>query len=117
MFAVHIQLIGIFQLEIKKFSFFQYLPIFQIILNFFFRFVGYLEEEAVAEYNNFLNAIDKGAIENVAAPDVAIKYWNLHPDSKIRDVVLVVRADECMHRNVNHIFSNTITAEKGKKKE
>jgi ubiquinol oxidase len=56
----------------------------------------------------FLKAIDKGDIENVPAPEIAKKYWNLHPEARIRDVVLVVRADEAMHRNVNHIFSNEV---------
>jgi len=69
------------------------------------RFVGYLEEEACHAYTDFLNAIDKGQIKNVPAPEIAIKYWNLPPDSTLRDVVLVVRADECLHKNVNHEFS------------
>lgn len=37
------------------------------------RFVGYLEEEAVAAYTAFLGAIDKGQIPNVPAPKIARK--------------------------------------------
>jgi len=70
------------------------------------KFVGYLEETAVQEYTHFLNAIDSQRIPNVEAPEIAKKYWNLAPDAKLRDVVLVVRADECMHRDINHIFSH-----------
>jgi len=70
------------------------------------RFVGYLEETACTEYTHFLEKIDAGKIPNVAAPEIAKKYWNLAPDAKLRDVVLVVRADECMHRDVNHNFSD-----------
>jgi len=33
------------------------------------------------------------------------KYWNLAPDARLRDVVLVVRGDEAMHRDVNHELS------------
>lgn len=69
------------------------------------RFVGYLEEVAVHEYTMFLQAIDSGKIVNVDAPEIAKKYWNLPPDAKLRDVVLAVRADEAMHRDVNHICS------------
>lgn len=57
-----------------------------------------MEEEAVHQYTNFLNAIDSGDHANVDAPEIAIKYWNLPPDAKLRDVVIMIRADEMMHR-------------------
>jgi len=69
------------------------------------RFVGYLEEEAVQQYTLFLEAIDKGKIPNLPAPSIAIKYWNLSPDAKLRDVVVMVRCDEMMHRDFNHVLS------------
>lgn len=72
------------------------------------RFVGYLEETACEEYTHFLKAIDSGRIPNVPAPDIAKNYWNLAPDARLRDVVLVVRADEALHRDVNHNFSHKI---------
>nr|Q40578.2 RecName: Full=Ubiquinol oxidase 2, mitochondrial; AltName: Full=Alternative oxidase 2; Flags: Precursor [Nicotiana tabacum] len=66
------------------------------------RIVGYLEEEAIHSYTEFLKELDKGNIENVPAPAIAIDYWRLPKDSTLRDVVLVVRADEAHHRDVNH---------------
>jgi ubiquinol oxidase len=66
------------------------------------RLVGYLEEEAVEAYTLFLNAIDNGEIPNGPAPEIAKRYYNLGPDATIRDVVLMVRADETMHRDYNH---------------
>lgn len=69
------------------------------------RFVGYLEEVACHEYTQFLKAIDDGVIPNGPAPDIAKFYYNLAPDSTLRDVVLAVRADEAMHRDVNHDLS------------
>ncbi|PRP89829.1 alternative oxidase [Planoprotostelium fungivorum] len=69
------------------------------------RFVGYLEEEATYEYTAFLHAIDDGTIPNVDAPKLAKMYWNLSPEAKLRDVVLCIRGDEIMHRDVNHDFS------------
>lgn len=74
------------------------------------RIVGYFEEEAVVSYTAFLNAIDAGHIENVAAPQIAIDYWNLAADARLRDVVLVVREDEAGHRDVNHAFANELNA-------
>jgi ubiquinol oxidase len=66
------------------------------------RVVGYLEEEAIHSYTEFLKEIDAGRIENVPAPAIAIDYWRLPKDATLRDVVEVVRADEAHHRDVNH---------------
>ncbi|KAK7307375.1 hypothetical protein VNO77_40383 [Canavalia gladiata] len=70
------------------------------------RMVGYLEEEAIHSYTEFLKELEKGNIENVPAPAIAIDYWQLPPDSTLRDVVMVVRADEAHHRDVNHFASD-----------
>lgn len=70
------------------------------------RIVGYLEEEAIHSYTEFLKELDKGNIENVSAPAIAIDYWRLPPDAMLRDVVTVVRADEAHHRDVNHFASD-----------
>ncbi|KAI3756135.1 hypothetical protein L1987_55949 [Smallanthus sonchifolius] len=70
------------------------------------RITGYLEEEAIHSYTEFLKELDKGNIENVKAPAIAIDYWRLPADSTLRDVVLVVRADEAHHRDVNHFASD-----------
>lgn len=70
------------------------------------RIVGYLEEEAIHSYTEFLKELDKGTIENVKAPAIAIDYWRLPADSTLRDVVMVVRADEAHHRDVNHFASD-----------
>ncbi|KAK2991309.1 hypothetical protein RJ640_024574 [Escallonia rubra] len=70
------------------------------------RIVGYLEEEAIHSYTEFLKELDKGNIENVPAPAIAIDYWRLPADSTLRDVVVVVRADEAHHRDVNHFASD-----------
>jgi ubiquinol oxidase len=46
----------------------------------------------------------------VAAPRLAIDYWGLAPDARLREVVLAVRADEARHRDVNHGFADSIAA-------
>ena len=78
------------------------------------RMVGYLEEEAIVSYTRFLEEIDAGRIANVLAPDLAIKYWNLTSDAKLRDVVLAVRADEAAHRDANHELADCIIKHKDK---
>ncbi|WP_417580825.1 alternative oxidase [Nitrincola sp.] len=72
------------------------------------RFVGYLEEEAVYSYTEYLEGIDSGLYENVPAPQIAIDYWQLPEDARLRDVVLAVRADEAKHRDVNHDFADQL---------
>jgi ubiquinol oxidase len=72
------------------------------------RIVGYFEEEAVISYTLYLKEIDEGRSPNVAAPPLARHYWKLQDDATLRDVVLVVRADEAHHRDVNHGFANEL---------
>ncbi|KAK9760667.1 inducible alternative oxidase 2 [Basidiobolus ranarum] len=76
------------------------------------RVVGYLEEEAIISYTGFLKEIDEGRIENKPAPKIAIDYWNLPKNATIRDVVLAIRADEALHRDTNHHFSDRIVLNK-----
>lgn len=80
------------------------------------RFVGYLEEEAVVSYTQYLADIDAGVSENIPAPQIAIDYWKLAPDARLRDVVEKVRLDEANHRDVNHGFADEI-AEGGGQEE
>lgn len=72
------------------------------------RVVGYLEEEAVISYTHYLAEVDAGRAENTPAPAMAISYWNLPPDARLRDLILAVRADEAGHRDKNHGFADAI---------
>lgn len=72
------------------------------------RFVGYLEEEAVSSYTHYLEEIDAGRLENTEAPAIAINYWQLTQNARLRDVVLVVRADEARHCDTNHTFADDL---------
>lgn len=74
------------------------------------RFVGYLEEEAVITYTHAISDLESGKLprwENLDAPNIAIKYWNM-PEGKRKmlDLLLYVRADEAKHREVNHTLGN-----------
>jgi len=73
------------------------------------RLVGYFEEQAVISYTLYLAEIDAGRVENIPAPDIAIEYWSLPANARLRDVVLAVRQDEMGHRDVNHEFADALT--------
>ncbi len=79
------------------------------------RVVGYFEEEAVISYTSYLAEVDAGRHENVPAPQIAIDYWQLAPNARLRDVIVAVRADEAEHRDVNHAFVDELDARKSHK--
>lgn len=76
------------------------------------RVVAYFEEEAVFSYTQYLAEVDAGRHENIAAPQIAIDYWQLPQDARLRDVILAVRADEAEHRDVNHYFVSELDSRK-----
>ena len=72
------------------------------------RVTGYFEEEAVHSYTEYLAGVDDGTYANVPAPKIAIDYWKLAPEARLRDVIVAVRADEVQHRDVNHRFADEL---------
>lgn len=74
------------------------------------RVVGYFEEEAIISYTEYLDQVDKGINPNIPAPQIAIDYWKLGADARLRDVIVVVREDERHHRDVNHEFADELNA-------
>lgn len=70
------------------------------------RMVGYFEEEAVISYTQYLQQVDANPTLNIPAPQIAIDYWKLPQDARLRDVILAVRADEQGHSEVNHSFAD-----------
>ena len=91
-----------------------YLFIYLISQRTAHRIVGYFEEEAVISYTEYLKEIEEGKIENIKAPEIAINYWNLPLNSKLKDVVKVIRDDEAGHRDVNHSFANILNIKQSK---
>jgi len=73
------------------------------------RMVGYFEDQAVISYTQYLEEIDSGRVNNITAPQIAIDYYTLKEDARLRDVVLAVRADEQGHADVNHSMADTLT--------
>ncbi len=73
------------------------------------RLVGYLEEEAVRSYTHYLELIDLHKQRDVQAPEIAINYWKLSSDARLRDVVVATIADEMKHRDTNHSFADKLS--------
>lgn len=75
------------------------------------KLVGYLEEEAVKTYTHCIKDIDSGTNpsmkewQTLPCPEIGKKYWRLGDKATMRDLILAVRADEAIHRDVNHTLS------------
>ena len=104
-------LIAVTQMVFYNFYFFLYL----FAPRTAHRVVGYFEEEAVISYTSYLAEVDAGRHENVPAPQIAIDYWQLPQNARLRDVIIAVRADEAEHRDVNHRFVDALDERKGHK--
>lgn len=74
------------------------------------RFVGYLEEEATKTYSYAIEDLESGKLpawENLEAPDIAIKYWNMPEGHQtMKDLLYYIRADEAKHREIHHTLGN-----------
>jgi ubiquinol oxidase len=70
------------------------------------RMIGYFEEEAVRSYEHYLRLVEEGKHENVEAPEIAIEYWELSPNARLKDVIRATIKDEMTHRDVNHRFAD-----------
>ncbi len=86
--------------------------IFYFLLYVFFprtahRMIHYFEDEAVKSYTEYLNLVNKGEIENKAAPLIAIEYYDLKRDARLSDLIIKVREDEIKHSKKNYDFSNS----------
>jgi ubiquinol oxidase len=81
------------------------------------RLVGYFEEEAVLSYTLYLAEIDEGRHPNPHAPPVALRYWNLPEGTTLRDVILIIRADEAHHRDTNHFMANSLSGRDADQKQ
>lgn len=72
------------------------------------RVAGYLEEEAVRSYTEYLAGVDNGTYVNVRAPRIAIDYWHLEHDAGLREVIIAIRGDEIRHRDANHALADEL---------
>ena len=119
-----------FFIEIAKPNWFErYLVLFaQLIFMLFYfvlyvidyktahRMIAYFEEEAVKSYTDYLGLVERGEVENVPAPRLAIQYYKMGSNAKLSDLIKKVRADEQHHSEVNHKYASGNTSYKRKNK-
>lgn len=74
------------------------------------RLAGYLAERSVRGYSEFLERLESGAHPDGPAPAPARAYWNLAPDARLSDMILAMREDEAIHRDINHAFADALAA-------
>ena len=74
------------------------------------RMIGYFEEAAVKSYTEYLGMVKNGEVENVPAPELAIKYYKMKKTAKLSDLIIKVRADEMHHSEVNHKYADGDTS-------
>ena len=72
------------------------------------RVVGYLEEEAIISYSQYLKEVEEGRIPNTDIPAIAHSYWGLEKEARLVDLIERVRQDECHHRDVNHSYAEQL---------
>ena len=67
--------------------------------------IGYFEDEAVESYSEYLKLVESGIIDNIAAPQLAIDYYDMEKDARLSDLIIRVRADEMHHSDTNHKYA------------
>jgi len=72
------------------------------------RIAGYVAEDAVRGYGQYLDEIRDGRQDNPPAPELAVAYWNLPPDARLSDAITAILEDEALHRDINHSFADAL---------
>ena len=70
--------------------------------------IGYFEDEAVESYTEYLKLVESGIIDNIAAPELAINYYDMEKDARLSDLIIRVRADEMHHSDTNHKYAEDL---------
>ena len=65
-------------------------------------------DEAVKSYTEYLELVESGKVDNIAAPNLAISYYGLGSDAKLTDLIRCVRADEEHHSETNHNYADKL---------
>ena len=74
------------------------------------RVAGYLAERSVAGYSDLLERIRAGEQVDAPAPASAIAYWDLAPEARLSDMIVAIREDEAIYRDIHHAFADALTA-------
>lgn len=74
------------------------------------RLGGYFAELATRGYSLYLDRLAANPDENIAAPASAKIYWDLPEDAQLSDMIVAMRDDEAIHRDIHHAFADAIAA-------
>jgi ubiquinol oxidase len=74
------------------------------------RLAGYFAEQAVRGYSEYLIRLESNDQGHQAAPASAIDYWDLPQDADVTDMILAMREDEAIHRDLHHAFAEALAA-------
>jgi ubiquinol oxidase len=74
------------------------------------RLAGYISEQAIEGYTRYLDRLAEGVQPDVAAPIFAIDYWHLSPDAKLSEMLVSMRQDEAIHRDIQHAFADALAS-------
>ena len=72
------------------------------------RVAGYFAEIAVGGYTSYLEDLRTGRLQDPPAPALAIDYWSLDPAAHLSDVIVAMREDEAISRDLNHGFADAL---------
>ena len=72
------------------------------------RLAGYFAEQAVRGYSEYLSRLESDDRGRNAAPASAIDYWDLPQDADVADMILAMREDEAIHRDLHHAFADAL---------
>jgi ubiquinol oxidase len=76
------------------------------------RIAAYAAEDAVRGYTRYLGGLQSGQYKDVPAPPLSLAYWHLPADARLSDVIVALREDEAIHRDVNHAFADALLSGK-----
>ena len=75
------------------------------------RLAAYLAEQSVRGYSDYLRRLDDGSEEILAAPPLAVAYWDLAAGAMVNEMIVAIREDEAIHRDIHHAFADALVAE------
>jgi ubiquinol oxidase len=72
------------------------------------RLAGYISEQAIEGYTRYLDRLADGTQPDIAAPAFAVDYWHLSPGAKLSEMLVSMRQDEAIHRDIQHAFADAL---------
>lgn len=72
------------------------------------RLAGYFEEEAIASYDDYARALERGTVENARLPAWVTTRWGLEDGASIAALVRGLQDEEAEHRDEHHAAADAL---------